>query len=291
MSLLKRYNIELVLANLLLGFNYSVIISLLDNWFSAGELLVMQTIAGGIIFIPVGLWVGEWRRVSYINILQIILFSIINIYGWSWLMLKGGEHTSAIDMATIATLAPAITLIVAHLKHTRRVTSMRIMGIIVSLFGALALVKDHLQVATLKGNLIILCAVTTMAVLTVLIKPLLLKVGVRRYLAIYFLSGIISLPWWGIGEMQDIFKMQIPRGVTIELLWFLTLGSTLPLFLLYLGGEILSPLKSAIYKYLQPLIAIIVIYVKGEEGIDHANYIAIAILLLGGALVSTGGRG
>ncbi|MFI3278050.1 MAG: DMT family transporter [Rikenellaceae bacterium] len=291
MSLLRRYNIDLVVANLLLGFNYSVVISLLDTHFSVGELFAMQLLAGGLIALPLIFMVGGWRTMAWGDILPIVIFSLANIYGWSWLMLMGAAHTSAIDMATIATLSPALTLIVAHLKHTRRVTPLRTLGVVASLLGALMLVTDHIRATPSRGNIFTLGAVAVMATVTVMAKPILLKVGVKRYITIYLLSGGISSLLWSTSVWRKVSGAGFSFSVAGELLWFLTLGSVVPLFLLYSGAKILSPLRSALYRYFQPLIAIIVIYARGEEGLDHANLVAIAMLLAGGALVATGGRG
>ena len=67
----------------------------------------------------------------------------------------------------------------------------------------------------------------------------------------------------------------------IEIGYILTLGSTLPIYMLYVGSEHLTPLHAALYRYLQPILATSLAIWRGQSEIDRTNIVGAVLIFLG----------
>ena len=63
-----------------------------------------------------------------------------------------------------------------------------------------------------------------------------------------------------------------------ELAYILILGTVLPMYLLYRGTEKLTSVHTALYRYIQPVIAGILALVRGQAVFDAANIVALAFI-------------
>ena len=60
------------------------------------------------------------------------------------------------------------------------------------------------------------------------------------------------------------------------------------MYLLYRGTEKLTSVHTALYRYIQPVIAGILALVRGQAVFDAANIVALAFIFAGGVLVVIG---
>lgn len=204
----------------------------------------------------------------------------------------GSSFTSPIDASTISTLGPAFTLIMAHVLHRRRVRPVRIVGVVFALAGAGILIFDEGFVLThgseAYGNALVLCAVVAIAINTVIIKPQLERFGTLVVMGWYYIIGLaITAPffWKYIGH-TDFFRL--PVFAQAELAYILILGTVLPMYLLYRGTEKLTSVHTALYRYIQPLIAAVLAIVRKQAKFDASNLLAAVFIFAGIILVVLG---
>lgn len=82
--------------------------------------------------------------------------------------------------------------------------------------------------------------------------------------------------------------LRLPLQAQAELAYILILGTVLPMYLLYRGTEKLTSVHTALYRYIQPVIAGILALVRGQAVFDAANIVALAFIFAGVVLVVIG---
>lgn len=281
-----RYHIALAVANILFGISFSVYVSLLQGALHFEQLFALQLLFSTLIFTPKALFKGDFFRLTLNDFGSIFIVAILVVFGWWYLLIMGASYTNPIDASTIATLGPILTLIVAIISESRQATRNEIIGITIALSGAIAILIDRGKILVGEGgegygNALILCAVGAIAANTVLIAPALRNHGTGKVMGWYYLVGtILALPLL-VEELPRIDVSKLPDIDSIEIAYILLFGSTLPMYLLYVGSEHLTSTHTAIYRYLQPITATSLAIIRGQSDIDRVNLIGAALVFLG----------
>ncbi len=288
-----KYNLALLAANALFALNYSLFVSVMQGKsLSIGAIYILQTSCTAALTLLFHLFRAARSPIEGRDILIIAATATVSSLGWSYATLRGMSLSSPIDAATIASMGPSLTLIFAHIMGTRKLSGVRIVGIVTSVVGVSILLFARgwnlLLGAQGRGNVLLLSAVVVSAANTLILKPQLLRYGLLRVALYYALSAfVVSLPlFWR--DLLDLHLAQLSLWGGFELLLLLLIGSALPLILLFEGSERLSPLHTSLYRYAQPLITSIVVVSRGQAELTAANYVAMAAIVAGGVMVAKG---
>ena len=287
-----HYHLDLIFANLFFGANFSFYVSLTRNYLDFQQIFMLQILAAAIFFIPFALFSRGAYRIGWHDAGKILLVSLMVVYGWMYLLLKGASATTPIDASVIATLGPAITLLLDHLLHPHRYLPGRIAGIVVSLLGAgILLFNEGFELtrgSQAEGNLFVLLAVVAIAANTVLIKPQLERHGTLVVMGWYYIIGLgVTAPFfWRYIDHTDFLRL--PLGAQAELAYILILGTVLPMYLLYRGTEKLTSVHTALYRYIQPVAAGLLAVTRGQAHFNAVNLTAAGFIFTGVILVTVG---
>lgn len=291
----SHYHLDLIFSNLLYGINFSYFVSLVKHWVDFEDLFFLQIFVSAIFFIPFALFSRRYR-LSWRDFATIFLVALLVIYGGMYMLLWGAKYTNPIDASTIATLGPAFTLIAASFIAQKKFFSWaRFLGVMLCLVGAAMLLLDRGNVlihgSEAYGNLLVLVSVICVAINTVIIKPVLEKLGTLVVMGWYYIIGfVITAPFFMENALHtDYFT--IPFTAQLEILYVLILGTILPSYLLYKGTEKLTSVHTALYRYIQPVIATVLALWRGQETLDRTNIIAAALMFAGIVLVVTAYKG
>ncbi|MBE6174555.1 MAG: DMT family transporter [Rikenellaceae bacterium] len=281
-----RYNIALVVANILFGASFSVYVSLLDTALGFGELFVMQIVCSAVIFVPIAVCNPRFWRLSLEDFGTIFIVALLVVFGWWYMLLWGASYTNPIDASTLSTVGPAFTLLAAMAVRSQGVERNDVAGVVVALSGAAVLLFDRGsrlfgEGGEGYGNALVVCAVMSIAINTVIIAPVLRRYGTVVVMGWYYIIGaVLALPL--VVELLptiDIAHLTpLERG---ELVYILLFGTALPMYLLYVGSEHLTAVHTALYRYLQPVVATTLAVVRGQSNIDRANVVGAALIFLG----------
>ena len=287
-----RYNLDLIFANVFFGANFSFYVSLTRDFLDFEQIFMLQVLSGALFFIPFSVFSRRSYRIARRDFGNILIVTLLVVYGWMYVLLWGSSFTSPIDASTISTLGPAFTLIMAHVLHRRRVRPVKIYVVVLSIKKAGILIFDEGFVLThgseAYGNALVLCAVVAIAINTVIIKPQLERFGTLVVMGWYYIIGLaITAPffWKYIGH-TDFFRL--PVFAQAELAYILILGTVLPMYLLYRGTEKLTSVHTALYRYIQPLIAAVLAVVRKQAKFDASNLLAAVFIFAGIILVVLG---
>ena len=125
---------------------------------------------------------------------------------------------------------------------------------------------------------LVLIAVLSIAANTVIIKPQLQRFGTLWVMGWYYLIGVaITFPFFK--DYIDLNRLYtLPPGALAETGILLIFGTVLPMYLLYRGTERLTSVHTALYRYIQPLVATTLALARHQETVDQIH------LLAGGAI-------
>lgn len=281
-----RYNIALILSNILFGVSFSVYVSLLRDTLSFEQLFALQLLFSTIVFAPLAIAKPNFFALSLNDFGSIFIVALLVIFGWWYLLIAGASYSNPIDASTITTIGPIFTLIVAMIVESRRATKGEAIGIIIAQLGVLALLYDRGRSLVNDGeegygNALVLCAVIAIAANTVLITPVLRRHGTVVVMGWYYIIGsLLALPML-IAEIPEIAFSDFSLVGLVELGYILLLGSSLPIYLLYAGSEHLTPTHTALYRYIQPIIATTLAVMRGQTIIDRTNIVGAVLIFIG----------
>lgn len=288
-----KYNMALVAANILFGANFSFYVSLTEYYLSFQQIFMLQVAVAALFFIPFALFSRRSYRITVEDFGTIFIVALLVIYGWMYMLLWGASKTSPIDASTIATLGPVFTLIVARIVVPQPISWVKVVGAMVAMSGAVVLLVDRgrnlLGTADEAfGNALVLCAVIAIAANTVLIKGQLQRYGAPVVMGWYYIVGFVMAAPFFWSEIVGINPLRLPLLPLLELLYVIFLGTVLPMWLLYYGASHLTAVHTALYRYIQPIVAAVLSLLRGQDIIDRANVVGAALIFTGVVFVVAG---
>ena len=283
----------LLAANILFGANFSLYVSLTQHGVSFQQIFILQLTVAALFFAPSVLFSRQSYRIALEDFGSIFIVAIMVVYGWMYMLLWGATETSPIDASMIATLGPVVTLFVAHIVHPQPISWIKAVGALLAIAGTIALLSDknyHLLGTTNEafGNALVLFAVIAIAANTVLINSQLRQYGVLTIVGWYYVIGLIMAAPFFYRDFLDIFSLSISKIAIFELVYVTLFGTVLPMYLLYVGSRHLTAVHTALYRYVQPLVATTLALLRGQTVIDHANNVGAVLIFSGVVFVVTG---
>lgn len=215
-----RYNFDLIFANLLFGANFSFYVSLTRNYLDFQQIFMLQVLAASIFFIPFALFSKQSYRIPLRDFGNILIVTVLIVYGWMFMLLWGASYTSPIDASTISTLGPVFTILTGHfLLREKNITWARRIGVVLGFAGAAFLLFDKgfrlAPGSSGLGNALVLVAVVAIAVNTVIIKPQLQRYGTLVVMGWYYIIGLlITAPFfWKYIADTDFLRLPLGAGL------------------------------------------------------------------------------
>lgn len=284
----------LVIANILFGANFSFYVSLTEYYLNFQQIFMLQVTVAAAFFIPFAIFSKRSYKITVEDFGSIFIVAILVIYGWMYMLLWGASETSPIDASTIATLGPVFTLIVAHIVQPQRLSKVKTAGAVVAMCGAIVLLADrnnHAISSTNEafGNALVLCAVVAIAANTVLINRQLKRYGELTIMGWYYIIGFVMVAPFFWSEIEGFNPLDLPLLPMLELFYVIFLGTVLPMWLLYVGSSHLTAVHTALYRYIQPVVAAMLTLARGQNIIDRANIIG-AVMIFSGVIFVVAGN-
>lgn len=289
-----KYNMALVIANILFGANFSFYVSLTEYYLNFQQIFMLQVTVAAAFFIPFAIFSKRSYKITVEDFGSIFIVAILVIYGWMYMLLWGASETSPIDASTIATLGPVFTLIVAHIVQPQRLSKVKTAGAVVAMCGAIVLLADrnnHAISSTNEafGNALVLCAVVAIAANTVLINRQLKRYGELTIMGWYYIIGFVMVAPFFWSEIEGFNPLGLPLLPMLELFYVIFLGTVLPMWLLYVGSSHLTAVHTALYRYIQPVVAAMLTLARGQNIIDRANIVG-AVMIFSGVIFVVAGN-
>ena len=199
------------------------------------------------------------------------------------------KNASPVDGSIINTVGPLVVLLLSVLTGMDRLTPMKIVGLIVGLSGAVAIIlmgdNSSQVVSTVEGDLLIVCAVVATACYTVFLKRILAKYNVATVLLwVYVIAAVVTLPF-GIADLAKSSFSGWNREATVAFVVIMCFLTYLPNFLYNFALRHIKPFQTSIFSYLQPVAAIALSVAMRLDKVRLETFLFAALVFAGIGIV------
>lgn len=226
---------------------------------------------------------ADIRRLFGAALLMGILRKLFLMYGLS--------KTSPIDGSIIDTVVPLLVLILSVAIGIDRFTHLKIVGLILGMAGAAAVVltgasPEHTH-SQLGGNLLILCCAIVSAIYMVWFKRLVAKYRITTLMRwLYCIAAVVMLPFGLKGIVgTDYALIGSDYRIVLALLFVLVMPTYFPNLLLNYALKYVEPTVTSIYTYLQPVLAVAVSVAMGLDRLHGETLLFAGVIFVGVGVV------
>lgn len=247
-----------------------------------------RMIGAAILFWVLSLFTKP-EKVSHKDLLSMFFASLLGIVFNQCSFIWGLSLTSPINASIITTCMPIITMVLAAIVLREPVTKLKVGGVFLGAIGALTLILgSHTggSAGSWAGDLLVILAQTSFSCYLVFYKGLISKyspITLMKWMFTY--ASICVIPF----TYNEWISTNWP-AIAPEVLWgiaFFIVGPTFISYLLLpLGQKNLRPTVTAMYNYVQPIVATIAAILSGLGRFTLPNAIAIALVFTGVFLVT-----
>lgn len=281
-------HLALLLANSIWAINYPLYNIIYSHGAKASAMLELSLVVAAVMsFVPL-LW-SKAERVERGDIKYLIAAAVLSGLLRKGLVIFSLSLTSPVDASIIASLVPITALVVSVVMGIDRFTTPRVVGILLGMGGAMAIILGSNSSAAahsaLAGNLMMVVYTLAAALYMVWLQPLFKRykpITLLRW--VYSLSALMFLPFSAEAVATTHFA-----GMSTHLLWatifVIVVPTFLPNFLLNYALGRVTPTISSIYSYIQPILAIVVSVSLGLEKLRWEVIVYGAVIVAGVALV------
>lgn len=223
---------------------------------------------------------------------RLLLAGLLGITFNQGLFIFGLSNTSPVDASIITTSSPLFAMVIAALVLKEPITTKKVSGVLIGMFGAIFLVYmthhgDIKNGSSMKGNLAVVCSSLSYATYLVISRPLMAKyssITIMKWMFLY--SSIILVPFF----YKDLIDAPLFHQSDIEpymlIGYTLILATFVPYMLLPIAQKKIRPTTISMYNNLQPLIASFIAILLGQDHFSIEKAISGAMILLGVYLVT-----
>jgi len=225
----------------------------------------------------------DWGKLIFLSVLAISLNQFF--------FLSGIRYSTASNAALFYGTTPALVLVISVLRGMETLSWKKSSGVVLAFVGILLIVFEHgLDFGSdhTFGNVLLVLAVISWALYTVLGRPLILRYGAFATSAATMILGmVIFLPFGILNTLRfPIANLTLPDWG--GLLYLALFTSIFAYFLWYYALGKVEASKVAIFANLQPVMTTIFAVVILGQGISHQFMIGGAIALAGVVLTQRG---
>lgn len=277
-------------ATTIYGLNHTIAKGVMPDYVRPLGFIVLRVIGAAILF-WLASFLGPKEKIEKKDYGRILLCAIFGMGINMLAFFKGLSLSTPINSAVIITITPIIVLILSAILIKEKITSRKIVGILIGLAGALGLIlfgneirQDAPNIPL--GNFYILLNAVFFGTYLIIAKTLIKKYHPLTFMKWLFSLGIfICLPF-GYQEFIEIDWHKLP----FEALWkivFVILGTTFCtyLFNIYALTQLKASTVSA-FIYVQPLIGILYAVATRQDSLTTVKILAACLVLLGVYLAS-----
>jgi len=277
-------------ATTIYGINHTIAKGVMPDYVAPFGLVMLRVIGASVLFWLVSL-LGPKEKIDKKDYRRILICAIFGMGINMLAFLKGLALTTPINSAVLVTLTPIFVLILSVILIKEKITSRKIVGILIGLAGALGLIlfgneirQDAPNIPL--GNFYLLLNALFFGTYLILAKILIEKYHPFTFMKWLFSLGILICLPFGYQELVAIDWLNLP----FEALWkiaFVILGTTFGTYLFNIFA--LTQLKASsvsAFIYVQPLIGIIYAVATGQDSLTTVKILAACFVLLGVYLAS-----
>ena len=285
-----RYNLDLVFANIFFGANFSFYVSLTRNYLDFQQIFMLQVLSGAIFFIPFALFSKQSFRIRWRDAGNILVVTMLIVYGWMYMLLWGSSYTSPIDTSIIATIVPVLTMVLATLFLREPITWLKAGGVLLGCGGALLLilVSRHGTGGTSSVAGDVLCVISAVSYATYLtaFRNVIVKYSPVTTMKWMFLFAAVAAVAIYYRPLAGVDYAALEPRTWAGIGYVVVCSTFLSYFMVPIGQRYLRPTVVSMYNYVQPLVAVLFTVTVGLDTFGFTKGVAALCVFAGVWLVT-----
>ena len=288
-------NVSMFVAKTFSGLNENALKYLLPTWMNAYTGVVLRLGFGSLFFWILG-WVRPDRteKVTARDRMLLLLTGLICVFGYMYTLLIGLTYTTPISSSIFIALQATVVYIICLFLRTDRLSTGRLIGIILGIGGALicVLTQKHSEVASnpFLGNMFCLMSTFLFSAYLVIEKKFLKRLSnatVSKYtFSGGLLAGIVAVivtgKWFAPVLTSGVFSTPF-----LVLAFVLLFPTSLSYLLTDIGLKKLPATVVALYSNWILIVAAIVSYALGQDRFSWWQILSIVLIIASVFLVES----
>jgi drug/metabolite transporter (DMT)-like permease len=278
-------------ANLIYGMNYTIAKDVMPAYIGPSGFVLIRASGALILFWLTGFF-SKNEKIDKKDAFRFFLCGLFGVAVNQLLFFEGLSLTTPINAGIIMVTTPILVLIISSILIKERITSNKIGGIAIGVAGALLLIigADTVATGNVKGNplgdFFIFLNATSYAVFLAMVKPLMEKYPTITVIKRVFMWGLIFIFPFGIEQAIAVEWNAIPLLVWFEIAFVVFCTTFLAYLLNIYALKAVTPTVSAIYIYLQPVLAAMIALMAGKDELSIIKIASALLIFTGVYLVS-----
>ena len=247
-----------------------------------------RMVGGAILFWTLSLFTPR-EHVSSRDLLNRFFAALLGVVINQCCFVWGLSLTSPVNASIITTSLPILTMVMAAIVLHEPITRLKVGGVFLGAVGALVLIIGSTSAGgegNTAGDLLVICAQLSFTCYLVFFKRLIARyspVTLMKWLFTY--SSICVIPFT-YDDLSAIDWGAAPPIVTWGAVAFVIGPTFLSYLLLPVGQKNLRPTVTAMYNYVQPVVATLVAVWAGLGRFTAINVLAVIMIFSGVFLVT-----
>ncbi|MDW5289104.1 DMT family transporter [Formosa sp. PL04] len=280
----------LFLVQVFYGLNYGFANDVIDGgYIKPAGFILLRLLGATTLFWIIGIFIPKEKiqKQDYLTFIAAAFFGMfLNMLSF----FKGLEFTTPIHASVISTITPIVVLVLSSIYLKEKITSLKILGIILGFSGAIILSiygkAIHSGDNIVLGNSLIILNATAFSIYLIIAKKLTAKYHPLTIIKWLFLLGLIMTTPFGIQEFREV-QWHTFSSYNIFSAFFVVVFATFGTYLLnVIALKQVKASTASIFVYLQPMVAAIFALIIGSDTINSVKIIA-AILIFAGVYLVT----
>jgi len=284
----------IIIANVIFGLGVPITKYLLDGWVTPHVYMASRCIGAALLFWAVAACLPR-EKVAGRDLIVIIFGGLLGFFVSQTLTAWALAYTSPVYFSLIATLTPIAVMLLAALFIGERITSQKLLGVVLGIAGAALMVVLKWQSQggsnDLLGIVLALLSLLTWAVYLIITRHVSARyssVSQMKWMFLVSTFAILPLAWTEFPQTQ-----LYGHAIGTDSLWgwaamlFIVLFATgIGYFLIPVAMKRLRATTVSVYTNLQPVVASVVAIAVGQDVLTWDKPVAAVLVLLGAWLVS-----
>ena len=288
-------HVALLVVALIYGGNYLIAKVVMDGaYVKPLGFVLLRVITATTLFWLIALFAPR-ERIARSDWKIFALCGLTGVAANQSLFFSGLDLTTPIHASLIMTTSPMLVLVFSYLILHERITSRKIIGILIGCAGAVILMTLGTTVTArldyLLGDLMIFLNATSYALYLVLVKRLTARYAPLTVIRWVFTCGLALVLPLGFHQVTLIEWATFTTNTWLSVAYVLLCVTFLAYLLNIFALKRVSPNTVSIYIYLQPLFASLLSVAFLDEGLSLVKVVSAVFIFTGVYLVSFGPSG
>lgn len=282
--------VAVFIVQLIYGLNYTFVNDVIDGQFIKPYGFILLRVFGATCLFWLFSLITPNEKIERKDFLKLFVASIFGIAINMLMFFKGFEYTSPIHASVIMVITPIIVLILSSIFLNERMTSAKILGIVLgfsgavvlSIYGKSAKAGDNI----LLGNLLVFINAASFSIYLIMIKKLTAKYHPFTFIKWLFLFGFFLVLPFGYSELMEIEWSTFNTYIIFSVLFVIVCSTFLNYLLNPIGLRHLKASTVGSFIYLQPVVAVVFAIIMKSDTFDWVKLVS-SILIFSGVYLAT----